>query len=272
MTWVAIAAALLLGFPAALYLVQDRLLFFPQPLYGPPPPARGDRAVEALEFTAPDGTHLRGWLLRSADVRAPLVLYFGGNAEEVSWQLRARAWPAPWSLALVNYRGYGTSEGSPSESDLFADALLVFDALAQRPDVDPARIALIGRSLGSGVATFVASERPVRGVALISPFDSVTEVARHHYPWLPVRLLLRHPFDSLSRAPQIQTPLAVFAGGRDGVVPPAHSRRLFEAWAGAKRWIEIPEADHGDISIYPAFERGIDDFLAELAVPPVPAD
>src|SRR5262245_62679558 len=94
-------------------------------------------------------------------------------------------WPADWSLALVNYRGYGESDGNPSETTLFGDALAVFDALASRPEIDRARIVLVGRSLGSGVATYVASERPVAAVVLISPYDSMTAIARRHYPWLP---------------------------------------------------------------------------------------
>jgi len=120
--------------------------------------------------------------------------------------VRDPVWPASWSLALVNYRGYGASEGSPSERALFADALLVLDALRERPDVDPARVALVGRSLGSGVATYVAANRPVAGVALVSPYDSVTALARRQFPWLPIELLLRHPFDSRSRGKGMPKP------------------------------------------------------------------
>jgi pimeloyl-ACP methyl ester carboxylesterase len=263
MSWIAIAAALLIGVPAAFYLLQDRLLFYPQSLAGPPPATSGDRMREELELATPDGVRLRGWLLKAAAPRAPILLYYGGNAEQISWQARARTWPPAWSLALVHYRGYGGSEGSPSEQHLFADALLVYDALVQRADVDASRIVLVGRSLGSGVAAFVAAERPVRGVILISPYDSITEVARRHYPWLPVRLLLRHPFDSHARAPGIQVPLVVIAGGRDDIIPPSHSRRLFDAWSGPKRWLEIPQADHHDLSAYPAFEQTLQEWLRE---------
>ena len=114
----------------------------------------------------------------------------GGNAEEVSWQAREPGCPFDWSLGRLNDRGYGASEGQAVRAALFADALAVFDTLTRRPDVDASRIVLFGRSLGSAVATYVAAERPVAGVVLVSPFASMVEVGRHHYPWLPVGLLL----------------------------------------------------------------------------------
>jgi hypothetical protein len=260
--WIVVGAAIVLGLPAAMYLLQDRLLFLPQPLVGGPPTARAGRPVEALTFETKDGVRLRGWLVHPSapDRRAPLVVYYGGNAEEVSWQA-TEPWPVDWSLALVNYRGYGTSEGKPSERDLYADALLVLDALGRRPDVDAERIVLVGRSLGAGVASYVAAQRSVSGVVLVSPYESMTAVGRHHYPWLPVGLLLKHPFDAQSLAPGIRVPLLAIAGGRDAVIPIAHSQRLFDAWGGPKRWVELPGAEHNDISAWPPFWPEIDAFL-----------
>jgi pimeloyl-ACP methyl ester carboxylesterase len=243
---IVLGVLIVIGVPAAAYFAQDSLMFYPQPVIGAGPAAQTQRPVETLSFETDDGVRVRGWLVKSG-ARAPLIVYYGGNAEEVSWQAADPVWPGGWSLALVNYRGYGASEGAPSERALFADALLVFDALVRRPDVDAARIVLVGRSLGSGVATYVAAERKVAGAILISPYDSMTEVARHHYPWLPVGLLLKHPFDSLARAPRIGAPLLAIAAANDTIIPPEHSRRLYEAWGGPKRWVEIARADHNDI-------------------------
>jgi uncharacterized protein len=257
--WLIVGAVLLVGVPATMYLAQDSLLFLPQPLVGSP---RVARPVEALAFEREEGVKVRGWFVKAAD-RAPLAIYYGGNAEELSWQM-TEPWPADWSLALVNYRGYGESDGKPSEAALFGDALAVFDALARRPDVDASRIVLVGRSLGSGVAAYVAAERPIAAVVLISPYDSMTAIARRHYPWLPVGLLLKHPFDSASRAPHIRAPLLAIAGDADRIIPPSHSRRLVEAWAGPKRLVELRDADHNDLSGAPQFWPTIDGFLSEV--------
>jgi len=261
--WLVVLAGAVVGVPVAMYLIQDSLLFFPRPLVGPPPASRVARPVEELVFETADGPRLRGWLVGTAAGPAPLVIYYGGNAEEVSWQAREPVWPADWSLALVNYRGYGASEGKPSERSLYADALLVFDALARRADVDDSRVVLCGRSLGSAVATHVAAERPVAGAILVSPFDSMVEVGRHHYPWLPVGLLLRHPFDARSRAPALTVPMLAIVGERDGIIPPRHSRRLFDAWGGPKRWVAIADADHNDVGAFPEFRAAVAAFLGE---------
>jgi pimeloyl-ACP methyl ester carboxylesterase len=263
--WIVIGAVVVFGLPAAMYFLQDSLLFLPQPYVGTTPAARAGRTVEDLTYEASGGVRLRGWLVHASAPagRAPLAVYFGGNAEEVSWQA-AEPWPAEWSLALVNYRGYGRSEGQPSERDLCADALAIVDALARRPDVDPARIVLVGRSLGAGVATHVAAHRPVAGVVLVSPYDSMTEVGKRHYPWLPVGLLLKHPFDAHSAAPAIGAPLLAIVGGRDTIIPVAHSQRLFDAWGGPKRWVELPGADHNDLGAWPGFWTAIDAFLRDV--------
>jgi pimeloyl-ACP methyl ester carboxylesterase len=262
--WIAVAAGALVGVPLVMYLVQDSLLFLPQPLAGPPVVSRAVRPVEDLAFTTPDGVRLRGWLLPGVSAPAPLVVYYGGNAEEVSWQVSEPRWPARWSVALVNYRGYGQSEGRPSEQALSADALQILDALLARPDVDPRRVVLFGRSLGSGVAVTVAAARRVAGVILVSPVDSMVAVARRHYPWLPVKLLLRHPFDALARAPAITAPLQAIVAGQDAIIPPAHSRRLVEAWGGPTRWTEVAGADHNDVGEAPAYWSAILAFLESV--------
>ena len=204
---------------------------------------------------AGDGARLHGWLRRGTGGagRRGLVIYFGGNAEEVSGQVLDADAVAPWSLAAFNYRGYGLSEGRPSETALVADALVVYDRLAAREDIDPDRIVVFGRSLGSGVAVPLAAARPVRGVVLVSPFDSLRSVGRRHYPFVPVSLLLRHPFDSLAHAPSLEAPLLVIAGERDRIIPAPHSKRLLEAWTGAKRWVLLPGADHNGIHLHPGY-------------------
>ena len=266
--------ALFIGLCAVLYLLQERLIFLRQPLAEDTrQTVRELPGVTEIEVAARDGARLHGWFRQSGENAGEpsprgLVIYFGGNAEEVSGQMFDAEQLAPWSVAAVNYRGYGLSEGDPGEAALATDAVAVYDRLAARGDVDPDRIVIFGRSLGSGVAVQLAARRPVRAVMLISPFDSLRSIARRQYPIVPVSLLLKHPFDSLALAPRIESPLLVLAGDRDTLIPPALSRRLHDAWAGPKRWELVPGADHNDISSHPRYWPAMREFLASLAPAP----
>jgi hypothetical protein len=196
------------------------------------------------------------------------VIYFGGNAEEVSWMLDAVGDPARGATPgigwlLVNYRGYGLSEGSPSEAALVADAVTLYDFAAGRPSVDAQRIVAFGRSLGSGVAVPLAAKRPVRAVVLVAPYDSVAALAKRYYPFLPVDLILKHRFDSLALAPQLRQPLLAFIAERDEVIPPVHSERLFDAWGGAKRKVALAGAGHNDTDGADGFWPTLNGFLQE---------
>ena len=254
-------AAVVLGVPLAAYLLQDKLIFMPQPLAASEQQALAARHPEVADtfLQAADGTRLHAWHIKSAP-GAPLVLYFGGNAEEVSWlldELPRRDTGAAW--LLVDYRGYGGSEGSPSEEALAADALLWYDKYSPQAK----KIIVLGRSLGSGVAVRLASERKVDAVILVTPFDSMTAVGRRHYPYLPVSLLLRHRFDSLSRAPRIAAPLLCVVATRDSIIPPDHAKLLYDAWAGPKRWVALEEAGHNTADAHPNYWRSINAFLNE---------
>jgi pimeloyl-ACP methyl ester carboxylesterase len=227
------------------------MLFHPQP--GPESVPGADRVF----IQAADGTRLHAWHVKAAP-GAPLVLYFGGNAEQVSWMVgeaRRRAPDTAW--LLVDYRGYGSSGGSPSEAALVADALAWHDQYSNTNK----SIYLFGRSLGSGVAVQLAAARPVDGVILVAPYDSMVEVGRYHYPFLPVRWLLKHRFESLNYAPNIAAPLLCLVAQNDEVIPVVHSKRLYDAWKGAKRWVELLGAGHNSTDDAPEFWRAIRGFL-----------
>ncbi|MBL8260413.1 MAG: alpha/beta hydrolase [Candidatus Competibacteraceae bacterium] len=249
----------------ALSALGEKLVYFPQSLAPAAAQALLARHPQAVEVSiaAHDGVRLHGWRV-SADAgpaARPLVLYFGGNAEEVSWMLEFKAVFAGWDLALFNYRGYGLSAGQPSQRHLLADALLIYDHFVRRPEVDPARVAVIGRSLGSGVASYLASRRPVAGVLLVTPFDSITEIARNFYPFLPVRWALGDLYDSAALAPSIDAPLRMIVAGRDEIIPGRHSQRLFDAWRGPKAQTVIAGASHNDLQRHGEYWRAIQDFL-----------
>ncbi|HYN26773.1 MAG TPA: dienelactone hydrolase family protein [Burkholderiales bacterium] len=265
-----IAAGVLVGLSILLYLAQDRLIFFRQPL----DLERRDSLlrrfpnVEEVNLFAEDGTRLHGFLSKPPAVAGttfPLVIYFGGNAEEVSWLLEESERPQNWAWLVVNYRGYGWSKGSPGEKAMVADARRIYDWTRSRSDVEHSRIVAFGRSLGSGVAIQLASERPMAGLVLATPFDSLESVAKRHYPFAPVSLLLRHRFDSLDLAPRIGVPMLCIVAERDSIIPAEHAHRLHAAWQGDKRLVSIADAGHNDVSATPAFWREIGHFLSGIS-------
>jgi hypothetical protein len=259
--------AVFIGLCAVLYLLQERLIFLRAPLTDAARQAAARLpGTEEILVAAEDGTQLHGWLRHTVeDTQARgLVLYFGGNAEEVSGQLDDALQFAPWSFATFNYRGYGLSGGRPTETSLVADARVIYDWFAMQDGIDPKRIVVFGRSLGSGVAVQLAASRPVFGTVLVSPFDSLQSIASRQYPFVPVSLLLKHPFDSLAHAPGIRSPVLMVASEADRIVPLDLSRRLHDAWAGPKRWVSIPDAGHNDLHVRRDYWRAIREFLGSL--------
>jgi len=254
-----IVVAIVLAVPALFWLVQDRLIFFPQPVGST---AHLPQRTAPIEVRAADGTILRGWMVPADLAPAPAIVYFGGNAEEVSWAIASDRWPRGYARIALNYRGYGTSEGRPSAITLLADGLAIYDAVAARTDVDRARIVAFGRSLGTAVATHVAANRPVARTVLVSPYDSLAAVGSRHYPFLPVGLMLRHRFAPIDDAVRSHTPLLVIVADDDSIIPVSHSRVLFDAWAGAKTWRNVAGADHNTLGATREFWQAIEAFLA----------
>ena len=231
------------------------MLFHPRP--GPDRVAGAD----SVFLHAADGTRLHAWHVKGAP-GAPLVLYFGGNGESVSWmasEVQQRAPGIGW--LVVDYRGYGSSEGSPSEKALIGDALLWHAEAAKR--APSSKIHLFGRSLGSGVAVQLAAQRPIAGVILVAPYDSMVELGKRYYPFLPVSWMLKHRFDSISLAPTIKSPLLCIVATADEIIPAEHSRRLYEAWGGEKRWVGLEGAGHNSTDDAANYWPSIRKFLGE---------
>ena len=259
-----VAATVAIGLPLIVYLAQDALIFYRQPL---PESRRAEISrrfpeVQEIFLQSTEGTKIHAWHVR-APATAPLVIYFGGNAEEVSWMIEATQDAPGVAWLLVNYRGYGASEGSPSERALVADALTFYDHAAKLPGVDTKRIYAFGRSLGSGVAVALAAERPLAGVILATPFDSLTAVAKRYYWYLPVDWMLKHRFDSVALAPNLKQPLLCLIAERDEVIPPVHGERLYAAWGGPKRKVLLQDAGHNSTDAHPMFWPSIREFLAQ---------
>ena len=242
------------------------MIFHPQPV-----DSRVTKELAPLAFEIPvidrksgDFITLRGWFqLEEPSKKRPLIIYYGGNAEEVSWNAWSFDNIATDSFLLVNYRGFGDSEGKPGEQVFYDDAVAVFDHITESNQLEPEQIVLMGRSLGSGVATWVASQRQVSKVILVTPFDSLTEVAKKHFPWLPVNWLLNHRFESVERAPQITVPALAILAENDHVVPPRYGQRLMVEWGGPHQVETIANANHNDISNFSDYWHHINEFMGK---------
>lgn len=243
-------ALVYVGLCGWMYAKQRELMYFPQF-------SQGSTAPTDFELRR-DGITLRGWVVNPRQPGA--IVYFGGNAESIEDMRDEFAqWFPDRSTYLVAYRGFGASDGSPGEDALFADALAVFDQVqARHPG---AAVAVIGRSLGSGVASYVASQRPVARLALVTPFDSLVNVAQAHYPWLPVRQLLKDRYESTRYLAKYRGPVLVIRAGRDEVVPAANTDRLITSLANPPQVIQLPAADHNTIGDDPAYGAALTGFL-----------
>jgi pimeloyl-ACP methyl ester carboxylesterase len=245
------AAALALAYLAALILLglkQRSLLYFPQD--SRVNAAQTDYALQRGAVT------LRGWVMNPGRSRA--LIYFGGNGDAVqNWREDLARWVPDRTVYLVAYRGYGASGGEPSEAALFGDALAIYDDVLTRQQ----DIAVLGRSLGSGVATWLASQRPLQRLLLVTPFDSIARLAQRRFPIFPTAFMIQDKFESWRYAPAVHCPVLLIAAQNDEVVPAASTQRLMRQFSPAPQFISIDNADHNSIMVNPAYAAAVSDFL-----------
>ncbi len=258
-----------------MFLYQDQMMFIRQDLPGHRLQRLGQKDVQVEEMMIPasDGVTLHGWWVNRerAALRnqegggdVPVVFFFGGNAEEVSHMVEmGEAYPE-WSFVLMNYRGYGLSEGTPGEEALLEDALLIYDHVSHREPLDPKRRVAMGRSLGTGMAVYVAAHRDISAALLISPYDSMVKVAGDAYPFLPVNRLMRNRFEMLPHARQVTIPVYALIALQDEVVAVKRSRALLEAWGGNTLVTEVPRAGHNTLVFTPEYHRFLEESLGEI--------
>jgi len=240
----ALLSLLLLTFLVVLWSTQRGMLYFPDDR-AVPPAASVLAGAEDVAFTTEDGLLLRGWFVPARAPAVAAVLVLNGNAGNRSDRAPLAGALSREGLAvlLFDYRGYGGNPGSATETGLLRDARAAAEYLATRTDTS--RIAYFGESLGAAVAVALAAERPPLALILRSPFTSLADIGRHHYPYLPVHpLLLQDTYGSIERIGTLRAPLLVIAGERDRIVPAAFSRRLYDAAAEPKRYVAVPGADH----------------------------
>ena len=231
---------------AYMYSVQDRLLYHPTTLLTTSP-AHFGMLFETIKLRTRDNESLHAWWVPAEGRERAVLLFFHGNAGNISGRIETLEifHRLGLSVLLVDYRGYGQSTGTPSEDGLYRDADAVWQYLTQARGIDPSRIVVYGRSLGGGVATWLATQHPTGALILESTFTSVPDVAARHYPFLPVRLLARSRFDNLSRIDNIQTNLLVIHSADDELIPFEHGQRLFDAARQNKVFLEL-KGGHND--------------------------
>jgi hypothetical protein len=236
----AIGALIYVGLCLALFLTQRSFIYYPQPRT-----SFGNIPTLTLDL---DGEKV---LVSTRPAGPDAVIYFGGNAEDVSHSLPTLAAAFPdRSLFAMNYRGYGGSTGKPSEAALIADALALFDHVHQ----DHPKIVLIGRSLGSGVAVHVASERPVERLVLVTPYDSLLTVAATQFSFFPLRWLMLDKFESWRYAPKVTAPTQIIAAQNDEVIPASSTAALFKRFPPSlAQMTTISRVGHNSISESPDY-------------------
>ncbi len=268
-----VALASYLGLMLYMFLAQSKFVFFPS---GPPLFAPSDVGLEyeevVLEVGEADTIH--GWFVPVTEGERGVVLFCHGNAGNIGdrFETIAILHGLGFSTLIFDYRGYGRSTGRASEKNCYADAEAMWDYLTTTRGVSAQRIVVFGRSLGGGVASWLAAERTPGALVLESTFTSIADLGQEIYPFIPVRLLSRIRFDTAKRLPKIRCPVIVIHSPRDDVIPYHHGKRLFELAPEPKTFIEL-SGDHneGFLAQGDAYINGLDEALAGTHPRPVPA-
>ncbi len=265
-----IVVASYLGLCLWVYAAQHRFVFYPTRAIEATPAAAG-LAYEDVELVTADGVRLHAWYVPApSGVEKPFTLLFcHGNAGNVSH----RIWSVEtfhrlgMNVLLFDYRGYGRSEGRPTEAGTYADALAAWRHLIEDRSTPPERIVLFGRSLGGAVAAWLAAEVEPAALALESSFTSVADMGAQTFPFLPARLLTRIRYDTLARIDRIRAPVLIAHGPADRTVPIVHGRRLYDRARPPKTWLEF-RGDHNDggMDFDPDYRAAFADWLGALGL------
>ena len=237
--------ALYLGALVYIYLTQDSQVFNPIAIEKKEPVKL--KNVENITFEVAKGVVLQGTHTKVDN--SPLVIYFGGNADDAT---RIVLHIKGFEIVAFNYRGFVKSDGKPSEKAIFSDALKIFDKYGLNRDV-----IVIGRSLGTGTATYVASKRDIKGLILITPYDSIVSIGKKMYPYFPIETLSNHKFESIKYMLQVKAKVGLIEVENDDVIPKYHFDKLKEKVPNLALHVELKNTTHGDVLQHPDFEKTI---------------
>lgn len=244
---------------ALLYTLQTRLIFYPGRLAPDFRFRLGDDDEEVF-YKTEDGESINGLFFagRGGDV----ILYFHGNAGDLSgWQFVAEDFTLHgYNVMLIDYRGYGKSSGKISEEGLYHDGEAAYHCLVEK-GFKPENIIVYGRSIGSGVAVDVAARYPCKGLILEAPFSSLKRLANEKLPFFFPSLYLKFSFDNMAKMNRVSCPVIFLHGTADELIPPAHSRSLFEEFSGKKELIVVDGASHNDLHTFPRYADFLKDVL-----------
>lgn len=225
------------------------------------------RRIEEVSVTTPDGMHLRGWLKHpehwTPGHRHPLVIVYGGIGQEISEFAALAHSGSDWGWLAINYRGFGLSEGSPSERAVLEDAKRIYDWALARPDVDGANIVVLGRSLGTYVAIAVAAARKVRAAILATPFDSAAALGEEHYR-VPLGWLVQSRYNPALIAPMVSAPALFVLAEKDEVTPVKNGLALAHRWGGIVKTVLLRGVGHRGLEDHAEFWNSIGEYLAAL--------
>ncbi|MBM4032615.1 MAG: alpha/beta hydrolase [Planctomycetes bacterium] len=260
-TILATIAAIYCALCVLLYLTQSRLVYFPFREIEGTPRSLGLN-YEEVKLRASDGVELSAWFIPRERARGT-VLFCHGNAGNISHRLGVISMfhELGFAMLIFDYRGYGASQGSPTERGTYLDAEAAWNHLTNERKVPPQRIVLFGESLGGAVAAWLAKERTPGALVLQSTFTSLPDIGARLYWWLPVRLLSRFRYDARSHVRQAKCPVLVAHSPQDEIVPYALGRQLFEAANEPKEFLQL-SGSHND-GLLPSDAAAIDAFLAK---------
>jgi len=250
-----------------LFVSQSRLIYYPQRDIITTPDQIG-LSYEAVAFEAADGVRLSGWFVPAEGPPRGVILFCHGNAGNISHRLESIRLFHGLGLStfIFDYRGYGQSEGKPTERGTYLDAEAAWRYLVQERQVAPTEIIVFGRSLGGAIAAWLAQDHTPGALIVESTFTSVPDMASHLYPFLPARLLSRFDYNAIDYVRKTHCPVLIVHSRDDEMIPFGHGRRLFEAADEPKAFLEITGThNEGFVTSAERYQDGLDSFIARYA-------
>lgn len=248
-----------------MYTAQSKMIYYPVEQLPYSPDDVGLR-YENVSFSTEDSVELNGWFIPHQNARGT-ILFHHGNAGNIAGRLETiqLLHNLRINLFVFDYRGYGRSEGEPSEEGTYRDAMAAWNYLTEERQIPAGQIVTMGRSLGGAVAAWLATQTEPAGVILESTFTSATDLGSELYPFFPVRMLIRYDYNTLSRIDNIDTPILIGHSAQDDLVPYSHGRKLFEAASEPKTFLEM-QGGHGGgfMETGIKYRETLDKFLTEV--------